>query len=95
MIPPHSPRYVGKFLDNQPNGWGTQTIYSNGPPDDYDYTWTGQFVNLKKNGTGRFSTSQGVYGTAQWANGVEVGDPQIDPAVQLSPQQLREIFPPQ
>ncbi|QWD69616.1 hypothetical protein [Polynucleobacter sp. UB-Siik-W21] len=86
-------RYVGKFLDGRINGWGTETVYANGP-NDYDYTWTGQFVNGKKNGTGRYSTNKGHYGTAQWANDVEI-DSQADAPAQLTPQQLREIFPPQ
>jgi hypothetical protein len=86
-------KYVGKFLNDMPNGWGTQTIYARSPEDN-DYTWTGNFVNYKKNGTGRYSTNKGHYGTEQWVNDGPVDD-RPDPPVQLSPQQLREIFPPQ
>ena len=65
-------KYVGDFLNNKRNGNGTIQYYDTG------VTWSGPFTNDRMNGTGRYSTKDGEFGTAQFANGEKIYE-QADP----------------
>ena len=80
-------RYEGNFERGKFNGYGNIYYLKEGG------SWSGNFTNNKRNGIGTQSNPNGSSTKVQYANDEVVYTENI-PSPGLSPEQLRQIFPP-
>lgn len=81
-------RYIGNFENGTYNGSGTMYFLGD------NQHWMGNFTNGKMNGMGTTFFGSGGMSKVQYVNGEIVYQAEVPPP-ELTPEQLRQIFPPQ